>query len=225
MRFQPQRASSKVRINTVGGGLGGWVKYVAERAPDKFSKLALADSALAALKMAKTVLPGTVDRYQIDLMHLGWEDEWDIVFLLDVIEHLADDCEAIQQVARALKPGGHLFVTTPALDRFWSYNDEFANHLRRYSKRDFTRLADAAGLHLCEARYFMFLLSPLYWLIRRRFIVLTEAEKREFAIRNHRVPPYLINEFLAGVFYLETPLGHKLSFPWGTSILAILQKH
>jgi 2-polyprenyl-3-methyl-5-hydroxy-6-metoxy-1,4-benzoquinol methylase len=73
--------------------------------------------------MAGAVLPAGMERYQIDLMNLGWRERWDVAFLLDIIEHLRDDAGALREAARALKPGGLLFVTTPALARFWSYND------------------------------------------------------------------------------------------------------
>jgi SAM-dependent methyltransferase len=113
------------------------------------SPLALADSSEIALGMAGAVLPAGMERYQIDLMNLGWREGWDVAFLLDVIEHLPDDVGALLEAARALKPGGLLFVTTPALARFWSYNDELAHHLRRYHRRDFAELAERSGLELC----------------------------------------------------------------------------
>jgi SAM-dependent methyltransferase len=220
------RTAAAVSAVDVGGGVGGWIKYLADHAPGTFSKLALADSALSALEIAETVVPSRADRYQVDLMHLDWKNEWDIVFLLDVIEHLPDDIGAMHQAAKALKPGGYLFVTTPALNFFWSYNDEFAYHLRRYSKQDFAQLAETSGLRLREARYFMFLLSPLYWLSRRKHRVwlMTELQRRELYLKTHRLPPKLLNECLAGIFCFETPIGHKLSFPWGTSVLGVFQK-
>jgi SAM-dependent methyltransferase len=175
--------------------------------------------------MAGAVLPAGVARYQIDLMNLGWDEQWDVVFLLDVIEHLPDDGGALREAARALKPGGLLFVTTPALTQYWSYNDELAHHLRRYHRRDFAELAQAAGLELCDARYFMFLLSPLYWLARRRGRIetMTDAQKRALMDRTHQVPSAPVNQALTAIFAAETPLGHWLRFPWGTSILGVFR--
>jgi 2-polyprenyl-3-methyl-5-hydroxy-6-metoxy-1,4-benzoquinol methylase len=81
--------------------------------------------------------------------------------LLDVIEHLPDDLQALRQARDALKPGGYLFITTPAFPQLWSYNDDMAHHLRRYRGSDFVRLARESGLTLCDSRYFMFFLSPI----------------------------------------------------------------
>ncbi len=176
--------------------------------------------------MAGDVLPAGVARYQIDLMNLGWEAQWDCAFLLDVIEHLPDDAQAMRQAARALRPGGLLFVTTPALKQFWSYNDDLAHHLRRFHRKDYAALAQASGLGLLDARNFMFLLSPLYWLARQRPGVrdMSEEQQRQLLQDSHRVPSTALNLALTAAFGAETPLGHWLRFPWGTSILGVIPK-
>lgn len=210
----------------LGGGVGGWVRYLLDRRSGHFDKLALADSSEIALHLAGTVLPAEVDRYQVDLMNLGWDGKWDCAFLLDVIEHLPDDARCLRQAAQALKSGGYLFVTAPALQHFWSYNDELVHHLRRYSRQDYVNLAQAAGLELCDARYFMFLLSPLYWLTRQGKGIegLGEEEREALMDKTHKVPAAPINEALSFIFAAETPLGHWLNFPWGTSILGVFRK-
>lgn len=210
----------------LGGGAGGWVRYLAQHRPEGFEPLALADSSMVALKLAASVLPPNAQRYQIDLMQLQMREEWDAAFLLDVIEHLPDDLQALVQAREALKPGGYLFVTTPAFPQFWSYNDDMGNHLRRYRRGDFSRLAQKSGLKLCDSRYFMFFLSPLYLLSRLKVgsATLTPAQRKEILIKQHQVPPALVNSMLSAIFAAETPLGHRLRFPWGTSILGVFKK-
>lgn len=210
----------------LGGGCGGWVRYLAGRRPAWARSLALADSSPVALGAAATVLPPEVRRYQVDLMDLQWRDQWDAAFLLDVLEHLPDDAAALREAAAALKPGGYLFVTTPAFPAFWSYNDDFALHLRRYTRADFERLAAACELELRDARYFMFFLSPLYWLARRRpgIAELSDEEKHELFVRSHGIPATPVNGLLSAVFCAESPVGHYVRFPWGTSVLGVFKK-
>jgi SAM-dependent methyltransferase len=210
----------------LGGGAGGWVRYLAEHRPEGFAPLALADSSVVALTLAASELPPAAERYQIDLMQLHMHEQWDAAFLLDVIEHLPDDLQALRQAREALKPGGFLFVATPAFPQFWSYNDDLAQHQRRYIRSDYVRLAQQAGLTLCDARYFMFFLSPLYLLSRMKsgFASMTEAQKKELVIKQHQVPYEPVNSVLTGIFAAETPLGHLLRFPWGTSILGVFKK-
>lgn len=64
--------------------------------------------------MAEGVIPRNSERYQIDLMNLRWKNHFDVSFLLDVIEHIPNDIRAVQEVSEAMKPGGLLFVSTPA---------------------------------------------------------------------------------------------------------------
>jgi 2-polyprenyl-3-methyl-5-hydroxy-6-metoxy-1,4-benzoquinol methylase len=211
----------------LGGGCGGWIKYLNSRAETRFADLALADSSRRALQLAAPVVGGQVRRYQIDLMDLQWRERWDAAFLLDVLEHIPEDADALRQIRQSLRPGGLLFVTTPALNFFWSYNDELVHHVRRYSKPDFRRLAQETGFELCDARYFMTLLSPLLLLSRlKRPDVenMSLDDINEHQRRTHQVPIAPINALLRGVFSLETPIGHWLPFPWGTSIFGVFRR-
>jgi 2-polyprenyl-3-methyl-5-hydroxy-6-metoxy-1,4-benzoquinol methylase len=221
------RLEDGLKAIDLGGGCGGWLSYLQQRLPRAFTELAVSDSSLRALELAGPVVGGSVARYQTDLLRLGWQSRWDVAFLLDVLEHIPDDAEVLLQIKQALKPGGLLFVTTPALQCFWSYNDAMAHHVRRYSKSNFERLAGTTGLLLRQARYFMFFLSPLLWLSRVKrpeLAKMSNSEIYEFAQRSHRVPPAPINGLLRLIFSLETPWGLWLPFPWGTSILGVFQK-
>jgi len=210
----------------LGGGVGGWLNYLNKHRQGDFFPLALADSSIQALTLAASVLPPMTKRYQVDLMDLHMDKEWDVAFLLDVVEHIPDDLRALQQAYIALKPGGYLFITAPAFQHFWTYNDDAARHLRRYQRSDFERLAKQSGFTLCDSRYFMFFLSPLYLL--SRLIVnsssMTKKQRKDLMIKQHKVPPALINNLLSTVFSLESPLGHLIKFPWGTSILGVFKK-
>jgi SAM-dependent methyltransferase len=210
----------------LGGGVGGWLRDLARERPRKFKRLALGDSSKLALTMAQDILPDGTERYQIDLMDLQMEDCWDAAFLLDVIEHLPDDLGAVIEAKKSLKKNGLLFITTPAFPAFWSYNDELAHHLRRYTKSDLKQLSAKAGMQLVDCRYFMFFLSPLYFLSRLKPGIknLPEDQQREIVEKQHQIPTEIVNRILSGVFNAETPLGHWWPFPWGTSILGVLQK-
>ncbi len=225
VRHHLDRSGRRAAVD-MGGGCGGWIKYVLENDPYLFDELSLADSSLLALQAAEDVVSNTTDRYQIDLLNLEWSERWDSVFLLDVIEHIPDDVGAMKQVVLSLRPGGFVFVTVPALKAFWSFSDDLSEHQRRYSKADFQALASATGLELVDARYFMFFLSPLYWLSRLKKVEadLSEQEKIEIQNKMSRIPNPVVNALLSSVFSAETPLGHKLAFPWGTSLLGVFRK-
>ena len=217
-----------LRLVDLGGGCGGWIRYLIEHYENSFKEIALADSSLVALRNGQEVLPDKIDLYQIDIMRLGWSERWDIAFLLDVLEHIPDDTRALGEIGKSLAPGGLLFITTPALQFFWTWNDDAARHQRRYSKADFQALAASSGLELLDVRYFMFFLSPL--LLAQRLATRPPTgspepnQTNEAMQRTHRVPHPVVNAALGAVFALESPTGHYFPFPWGTSVLAVLRR-
>src|SRR5438105_13780875 len=154
------------RVIDLGGGCGGWLSYFLHACRAPLAEVALADSSPVALEFARACLPAEVGLFQVDLLDLHWENRWDAAFLLDVLEHIPQQQEALQQIYRALAPGGLLFVTVPALDAFWSWVDEVNEHQRRYSRRQLGDVAAACGFRVLDARYFMFLLSPAYLVSR-----------------------------------------------------------
>jgi SAM-dependent methyltransferase len=216
------------RVVDLGGGCGGWLRYLMAEKNFAVERATLADSSSAALALAGECLPPEVERRQVDLMELPWSNEWDMAFLLDVLEHLPQEQAVLEQIRESLVPGGLLFVTVPALRRFWSWNDDVSRHLRRYSRRDFAELSEACGFRLLDARYFMFLLSPLLIAARlatsSRVRCQTEQQTRELVAKMHAIPHPVVNETLAAAFGAETPLGHLVRFPWGTSLLAVLER-
>jgi 2-polyprenyl-3-methyl-5-hydroxy-6-metoxy-1,4-benzoquinol methylase len=218
-------SESHQSVIDLGGGVGGWAKYLCDHAPKTFKEIAMGDSSEVALLGARGVLPDGVGLYQVDLKNLHWKSRWDVVFLLDVIEHCPDDEGILRQAYDALKPGGKLIVSTPALMYFWSHNDEYAQHLRRYNVSDYQRLSEKTGFRLVDARYFMFFLSPLYWLSRKTKSKKLSGEELEAAIlKEHQVPNRFINYVLTKIFSAESLVGHHVRFPWGTSVLGIFQK-
>ena len=215
------------RALDLGGGCGGWLEYLHARRGGRFGQLALGDSSRQALELAGGVVGPFAGRYHVDLLDLPWTEAWDVVFLLDVLEHIPDHAEVLRQVRRSLRPGGLLFVTAPALPQFWTYNDDWARHQRRYARRDFQALAGPAGFELLRSEYFMFCLSLPLFLSRCLFrppAAATPEEIEAHAWQAHRIPARPLNELLAGVLAFEAAAADVLRLPWGTSILAVLRR-
>jgi SAM-dependent methyltransferase len=212
----------------LGAGCGGWVDQMLRDGLFPDSELALGDSSLVALDTARSLVPGRVSCFQIDLLDLRFDARWDVAFLLDVIEHVDDDVAALENARKALTPGGLLFVTVPALQSFWSWNDDVVKHKRRYSAEQLRTVAQAAGLTSLDTRYFMFLLSPLLLASRKlkqpKLDELDEAAQWALVEKTHAVPAAPANAVLAGVFGLETPLSKLVRFPWGTSLLGVFRR-
>lgn len=105
----------------------------------------------------------------------------DTVVLVNVLEHIEDDAQAVLGLARSLKPGGHLAIFVPALPFLMSALDHKIGHFRRYRKPELRHLMDLAQLELLELRYFD-VLGVLPWLVLNRVMGATEVNPKAAAI-------------------------------------------
>ena len=64
----------------------------------------------------------------------------------EVLEHLADDRQALQELARVMKPSGQLILTFPHRKFYFAYDDHFVKHLRRYELPEMEDRLQAVGL-------------------------------------------------------------------------------
>ena len=88
-------------------------------------------------------------------------NEYDLVALLDVLEHVPDDLGSLRAIHRRLKPGGALLLTVPANPWMWSAHDAAHHHFRRYTKKQLEELFLRSGLEIELLSYFNTLLYPL----------------------------------------------------------------
>ncbi|AOW22601.1 methyltransferase [Sphingomonas melonis TY] len=86
---------------------------------------------------------------------------YDLVAVLDVVEHIEDDVAALKGMASLLKPGGKILIAVPAHQWMWSAHDVVNHHHRRYSKASLVKAIEAAGLKSRKLTYFNSLLFPL----------------------------------------------------------------
>jgi SAM-dependent methyltransferase len=145
----------------------------------------------------------------------------DFVTAVDVLEHLDDDCQALAEWFRVLRPGGRLFLFVPAHRWLWSLQDEVSGHKRRYTKAELERKIGAAGFEIERSSYVSTLLFPLIWggrlaiRVIRRFRALTTE---------NTLHPKWSNPLLRSIFLLERPLLRRTNLPFGASVLSVGKK-
>lgn len=75
------------------------------------------------------------------------DQQFDVLLLLDVIEHVPDDVAFLRQLTtRHLAPQGTVVVSVPAYQSLFSKHDEALRHYRRYSPSQFRRVIEDQGL-------------------------------------------------------------------------------
>lgn len=149
-------------------------------------------------------------------------NSFDLVCAFDVIEHVEDDLEAINEMKRVCRSGGIICITVPALMMLWSHHDVVNNHYRRYRRGDIKRLFKAANDgEIIQVTYFNTILFPLILIFRLLSRVLPDPIIRhgagsDFTVVRHNNP---INGILGAIFGLERIVLRRFTFNVGTSIL------
>lgn len=84
-----------------------------------------------------------------------------LVALLDVVEHIEHDVDALSAIAARMEPGAQVVITAPALQWAFSSWDTELGHFRRYSRASLRRVVAAAGLEVDHVAYLFPELLPL----------------------------------------------------------------
>ena len=143
------------------------------------------------------------------------ESRFDLIVMLDVLEHIDDDIASLARLRAMLKPGGKILITVPALPWLWSKHDEIHHHKRRYSSRTLSDALRRAQLDPVKIGFFNSLLLPLA-ILQRLGAKLLGREGRV-----DEMPPQSLNALLAWIFGLERKLVGKLPMPLGLSLFAV----
>ena len=105
-----------------------------------------------------TVLQADVD----DAPGLG---QFDSVVLVNVLEHIADDAQALRSLEKALDVGGHLVLYVPAFEQLYSDFDRRIGHHRRYRADQLRALVTEAGLEVVDLRYVNLVGAVAWWVV------------------------------------------------------------
>ncbi len=155
--------------------------------------------------------------YDIHQRNADLRERYDVMFLFDVLEHIADEDGFLTSLLYHLKPGGCLLINVPALQSLYSRYDEVVGHVRRYDLESMERVTSRNGLKTEVATYWGLPLMPLLW-IRKSWV---KNKKREDIISEGMDPRMgLMNTLLRWWSRLEAVPQRST----GTSLMAVLRK-
>ena len=156
---------------------------------------------------------------QLDAREMLEIEYYDVIGAFDVIEHINEDEMVLSNISRALKQGGALLVTVPQHWWLWSAADEYAGHVRRYTRAELVRKVTRAGLTVEYMTSFVSLLVPFMWISRLRSNNVNYDPMDEF-----RIPNWL-NRLLEMIMTFELGLLKiGMKFPFGGSLLLQARK-
>ncbi len=159
------------------------------------------------------------------------DDSFELVSLLDTIEHCEDEIDVLRECYRVCTSPGTVVITAPAFMALWSQNDVLNAHKRRYSAPELRDKLRRVGFRIRRMSYNNFFLFPmaalLIWL-RRGAMPTPELGSPHFDDQSYQVEmepvPAPLNAVLSGITWTESQLLRWLNLPVGTSLICIAQK-
>jgi SAM-dependent methyltransferase len=191
------------RVLDVGAGIGTFTALAAERAhvvalePDSAFATHLTthfagdDNVTIVQGAAGDLGPGTI------------AEPFDTIMCLNVLEHIADDAEALEHFCRLLAPGGVLLLLVPAHPLLFGSLDVAMGHERRYRKDGLGELLERAGFEIETLRT----VNPLGaagWFISARILRRKQIPEAPLRIYDDLVP------LVRAVDRIRLPLGLSL---------------
>jgi SAM-dependent methyltransferase len=157
---------------------------------------------------------------QAGLESLPFEDgQFDLIAATDVLEHIAAEQQALDELWRVAATDGAMLLTVPAYMWLWSEEDENLHHKRRYTRPRLRQSVERSGWKPQIATYFNSLLLPPIALARR-LPQRSNGRKAEL----ERTPSFL-NGPLSLPMKLEAQLIRRgVSLPAGVSVGIVCRK-
>jgi ubiquinone/menaquinone biosynthesis C-methylase UbiE len=160
------------RVLNAGAGQGSFSRLLEESGFDVVST----DVSPAACDVLSRRVRGRVVRADVTALPLAGES-FDAVVLGEAIEHVADDVSALKEARRVLRPGGVAALSVPAHPSWFGPSDEWAGHVRRYTRESLIAACVAADLDVLRCVGWGFPVSAAYhrWVYDKRAAQLAEA--------------------------------------------------
>ena len=114
-----------------------------------------------------------------DILSFQPPEEFQLIVIYDVLEHIEEDVLVIDKIRKMLKPGGYLFLSVPVKMNEWRWDDDGYGHVRRYEQADLDFLIDSSRFGFKKLIQWDFTF-PVIWMMRRIYAkILSPAAKTE----------------------------------------------
>jgi SAM-dependent methyltransferase len=210
---QQARPPAGARILEMGAGTGSNLallqRYGRLDAVEPDDDARAVASARSGLSVKGGLLP---DGVELD------DGAYALIAMLDVLEHIPNDREALAALAPKLAPGGRILVTVPAMPWLWSAHDVAHHHQRRYTAKGLRALFAATGYRVRYLTHYNTALLPAV-VAARALAKLTGREGGDDAM-----PPKAVNGVLEKLFASERFVVGKGSLPFGVSLAIVAER-
>ena len=149
-------------------------------------------------------------------MNNDFKNKYQTILLLDVIEHIENPTDFIQELLKQYSTVTHIIITVPARKEVWSGYDVFFGHYRRYNLAMVSELLKEIRFKPIRTKYFF------HSLYLPGYLGALHILKRPVKVKTPKGAMKVIHNLMAGFLYID-----YLLFPdkfVGTSIICIASR-
>ncbi len=211
-------AKDQLRLLDVGCGTGFNLVEL-----NKYGHTTGVDISEEAVKFSR--LRNCKDVLKIDEGKLPFSNNtFNVITVLDVLEHMDDDYAALCDYYRVMKENGILLITVPAHGFLWGAHDVAVGHRRRYVAAGLKDKVEKVGFAMEKLTYFETLFFPLICFSRIRNKFARKAVDSGLSVVRIKDHPFLLNRLLGFIFSLEALILKGFDFRYGVLLLCVAIK-
>jgi SAM-dependent methyltransferase len=223
----PKITTETPEILDAGTGFGQYAYFIARKFPN--TKITAVDIKEDYLNDASDFFKKANLRnvyFKIDdLTKINYEQKFDLILCVDVMEHIEDDLSVLKNFYRALKSGGYLIINTPSVYGGSDAHNEkdvsfIGEHFRTgYSKEDMFEKLKQAGFNTFSGFYTYGFWGDKAWRIGIKYPMLLLNLSKLFLLI---LPIYYL--FTLPFFILMNLIDTKSKIEIGTGLIVISRK-
>ena len=134
---------------------------------------------------------------EIDKKHSGMVGKFDTIVALNVLEHIEDHEQAVDNCRQMLRPGGKLVILVPAFESLYNEFDKAVGHKRRYSLKSLEEVMAVPGFSIIHSRYFN-VAGILGWYVSGKMFKKKIIPGGQMSLYNKLVPLWKVTDRLMG---------------------------
>ena len=142
----------------------------------------------------------------------------------DVLEHLMEPDEMLEEMYRTLENDGRLYLTVPVGQWLWGSLDEVLGHQQRFSKKSMKKLLEKNGFIPVHEEFLFLSLVPLAWLTRALPYKLRRSQRTVEDISDELTPNRFVDSITAFILKFEAKISRLIPLPYGLTLLVVAKK-
>jgi len=132
------------KIVDFGAGIGTFAKAIAERGHHVHC---IEPDGLQLARISESGIPASPDLANLKGTSV------DLLYALNVLEHIEDDVASLSSWHEKIKPGGRIMIYVPAFQILYSSMDKNVGHFRRYTRTELSEKVRSAGFNIIKDQY------------------------------------------------------------------------